>query len=169
MKVTYSIDMNDFRDVCFEAAKVIPNFKRRKLILSTTFPLISLAFLIFPFFDLQALLLVLPSAFVYFYFYGFVQDFLFSPLKRTKYKYLEKSSPVTTIFKENLLITKELGITREIRPEIIVSHVEKEDKYIFFLSNKQLDFVIVKKIPMELTKDDLSIFDAQVQKFLSNL
>lgn len=169
MKVVYSIDMNDFKDVCFEAAKILPNFKKRKLILSTTFPLITLFFLVFPFVDFQILFFVIPLTFIYYYFYGFAQDFLFLPLKRAKYKYLEKSSLVTTILKENLLIAEELGITREIRPETIVSHVEKEDKHIFFLSNKSLDFIIVKKIPMELSQDDLSIFDTQVRKFLSNL
>ncbi|MFL2106466.1 hypothetical protein [Desemzia sp. FAM 23991] len=166
MKVTYAITLNDIKETCSEAVNVLSPFKKRRILFSLTFPFVSLLFLFLPFFELLALYAVIPIAMIYYYFYGYAQDILFTSLKKQRYKHSPKDIEIELTLDENLLIVKQSAITRKINPEAIISKVEKEDKYILFLSEDTLDFIIIKKSPKNLTPEDIQNFNKLLQKYI---
>lgn len=166
MKVTYAITLNDIKETCSEAVNVLSPFKKRRILFSLTYPFLSLLLLFLPFFELRMLYLAIPIAMLYYYFYGYAQDILFTSLKKQRYKHSPKDIEIELTLDEDLLVVKQSAITRKISPEAIISKVEKEDKYILFLSQDTLDFVIIKKRPEGLSQEDMQSFNEQIQKYL---
>ena len=166
MKVTYAITLNDIKETCSEAVNVLSPFKKRRILFSVTYPFVSLLFLFLPFFELRMLYFAIPIAMIYFYFYGYAQDILFTSLKKQRYKHSPKDIEIELTLDENLLVVKQSAITRKINPEVIISKVEREDKYILFLSEDTLDFVIIKKRPENMTTENIQNFNELLQKYL---
>lgn len=166
MKVNYTIDQKDIKDACFEAVKVLPYFKRRKIIFSLTFPFITILFPFVPLVEWWMLYIVIPFLMIYCYFYGY-QDRVYTILKRTQYKNAPQLIEAALILEETKITVEQEAIKRTILRESVIASVEKEDKYILFLSQDVLDFVIIKKRPKGLTDRGIEKFNEKIKDILS--
>lgn len=166
MKVDYAIDLRDIKDACFDIFKVLPYFKRRKIIFSLTFPFITILFPFFPLVEWWMLYIVIPFLMIYCYYYGY-QDRVYTTLKRTQYKNAAQLIEAELILEKTKIMVEQEAIKRTILRESVIASVEKEDKYILFLSDDTLDFVIIKKRPKGLTDQGIEKFNKKIKNLLN--
>lgn len=167
MTAIYTITLDDLKEACFEIVKVLPYFKRKRITFSLTIPFLSIIFVLLPFFDFYLLYAVIPILMVIYYFYGYA-DILFTALKKQRYALGSENTKIKLTLKNREMIVEQSSIIRHIPPKAIVKTIEKEDKYILFLSKQELDFVIIKKTPenMSESEDERIRFIKTIERYL---
>ena len=100
-----------------------------------------------------------------FYFHGY-QYRLYNALTKVSYAELPKEFCFTLDFENIVLILDKMSVKREFVQENIVTSIEKEDKYILYLSEKALDFLIIKKKPLHLSDEEIQLFNEHIKLFL---
>lgn len=167
MKITYELTNQDIKEAAFEAPRVLPRFGRRRVVSSILYPLASalISYFFLPFINFQMAAIIFLTLVLIVYLHGY-QYRLYNALIKILYAGLPREFSCTLNFENPTIIINQESVKREITQANIVASVEKEDNYILYLSEKVIDFLIIKKKPLHLSDEEIQLFNEHIKLFL---